>query len=389
VAERLTLPMYNYFDSFANAMPWPNAQRHASRGCPLKCIFCVWPQMVYDGQQYRTRDNADIVAEMEWLLDQYGFQAIYFDDDTFNIDNERIIDLCDRIGASPTINVPLCAMGRADTSSQEAFEAMKRAGLVGRKFGVETGDVEMMTRIKKHLDLGRVKTTVETCRELAIGVHLTFSFGGLGETHESAQRTIDLALELNPDTVQVSLVTPFPGTAMFEQAIAKGTLLTTDWSQFDGARYTVVKGEDLSHVAGCRHRVVGAPPADPAPRPPARVGHEILAFVRIGLQVVQVRPVDRSAVSVRVARQLPLAAPHHRVTFAVAVPPQTQVDLADDHRLGAVVRRRPGLVVVVGMLQPARSSSVGSNEPRLTGVSTTPCGMPGPASSSGTLAETS
>lgn len=246
--ERMSLPMYNYFDSFANAMPWPNVQMHASRGCPFKCIFCVWPQVVYDGQQYRTRDNADIVAEMEWLLEEYGFQAVYFDDDTFNIDNERIIDLCDRIAASPKIDVPLCAMGRADTSNKEAFEAMQRAGLVGIKFGVETGDVEMMKRIKKHLDLSKVKTAVEWCKELGIGVHLTFSFGGPGETHETAQKTIDLALELDPDTVQFSLMTPFPGTSMFEDAIEKGTLLTTDWSQFDGARYTVVKGEYLSRA---------------------------------------------------------------------------------------------------------------------------------------------
>jgi len=244
--ERMSLPMFNYFDSFANAMPWPNVQMHASRGCPFKCIFCVWPQVVYDGQQYRTRDNADIVAEMEWLLDQFGFQAVYFDDDTFNIDNERIIDLCNRIEASPKIDVPLCAMGRADTSSKEAFEAMKRAGLVGIKFGVETGDVDMMKRIKKHLDLNKVKTAVEWCKELEIGVHLTFSFGGPQETRETAQKTIDLAIALDPDTVQFSLMTPFPGTSMFEDAIGKGTLLTTDWSQFDGARYTVVKGEYLT-----------------------------------------------------------------------------------------------------------------------------------------------
>ncbi|NUQ01867.1 MAG: radical SAM protein, partial [Armatimonadetes bacterium] len=243
--ERETLPMYNYFDSFANAMPWPNVQMHASRGCPFKCIFCVWPQVVYDGQNYRTRDNADIVAEMSWLVDRYGFKAVYFDDDTFNIDNERIIDLCDRIAAAD-LKVPICAMGRADTSNREAYEAMKRAGVVGLKFGVETGDPEMMKRIRKHLDLDKVRRTVGWCKELGIGVHLTFSFGGPGETRETAEKTIRLALELDADTVQFSLMTPFPGTTMYEAALANGTLLTTDWKQYDGARYTVVRGEYLT-----------------------------------------------------------------------------------------------------------------------------------------------
>lgn len=243
--ERETLPIYNYFDSFANAMPWPNVQMHASRGCPFKCIFCVWPQVVYDGQNYRVRDNDDIAAEMAWLVDRFGFRAVYFDDDTFNIDNERIIDLCEKIEAQG-LKVPMCAMGRADTSSREALEAMKRAGLVGIKFGVETGDAEMMKRIRKHLDLGKVRQAVAWCKELGIGTHLTFSFGGPGETRETAEKTINLALELDPDTVQFSLMTPFPGTSMFTDAVAKGTLLTTDWKQFDGARYTVVRGEHLT-----------------------------------------------------------------------------------------------------------------------------------------------
>ncbi len=256
--ERVTLPMYNYFDSFANAMPWPNVQMHASRGCPYQCIFCVWPQVVYDGQNYRTRDNAEIVAEMKWLVERYGFRAVYFDDDTFNIKNERIIDLCDQIAAAE-LGVPICAMARADTSSREAFAAMARAGVVGLKFGVETGDPAMMERIRKGLDLERVRETVGYCQELGIGVHLTFSFGGPGETHETAQKTIDLAVELDPDTVQFSLMTPFPGTSMFADASADGTLLTTDWKQYDGARYTVVQGlhmsrEELEETLRSAHR---------------------------------------------------------------------------------------------------------------------------------------
>ncbi|MCC7492265.1 MAG: glycosyltransferase [Fimbriimonadaceae bacterium] len=243
--ERETLPMYNYFDSFANAMPWPNVQMHASRGCPYTCIFCVWPQVVYDGQKYRTRDNADIVAEMQWLVDRYGFRAVYFDDDTFNIKDDRIIDLCNRIEAAQ-LGVPICAMGRADTCGREAFEAMTRAGLVGIKFGVETGDVEMMQRIRKNLDLDRVRQSVGWCRELGIGVHLTFSFGGPGETHETAEKTIRFALEMDPDSLQFSLMTPFPGTSMYAAAEAAGRLLTTDWKQYDGAQYTVVQGEFLS-----------------------------------------------------------------------------------------------------------------------------------------------
>lgn len=241
--ERDTLPMYNYFDSITGQ--WPHVQMHASRGCPFTCIFCVWPQVVYAGQNYRTRDSADLVEEMAYVVDRYGFKSIYFDDDTFNIGNERILDLCDRI-VKRGINVPIEAMGRADTSTREVFEAMHRAGLVAIKFGVETGDPEMMQRIKKHLDLGKVRQAVRWCKELGIGVHLTFSFGGPGETLESAALTLDLACELDPTTVQFSLMTPFPGTVMYETAVAEGRLLTRDWTHFDGARFTVVEHDQMT-----------------------------------------------------------------------------------------------------------------------------------------------
>ncbi len=309
--ERETLPMYNYFDSFANAMPWPNVQMHASRGCPFKCIFCVWPQVVYDGQDYRTRDNADIVEEMAWLVDRYGFAAVYFDDDTFNIKDERIIDLCNRI-ADRQLKVPICAMGRADTSSRDAFEAMKRAGLVGIKFGVETGDLDMMKRIRKHLDLDKVRRSVAWCKELGIGTHLTFSFGGPGETRETAEKTIRLACELDPDSVQFSLMTPFPGTVMYEAAIQNGTLLTTDWKQYDGARYTVVRGEYLTReelegilreahwrwVMHLAQRQAGCGGAERPPRVELAAAAELVANADDSLDVVQLNaPVAAVAVA--------------------------------------------------------------------------------------------
>lgn len=243
--ERLSLPMYNYWDAVGSAAKWPGVQMHASRGCPYQCIFCVWPQVVYDGQNYRTRDNADIIAEMQWCIETFGFESVYFDDDTFNIKDDRIIDLCTKITAAG-VGVPISAMARADTSSPEALRAMARAGITGLKFGVETASPELMKVIDKKLDLSRVHETVRLCKELGITVHLTFSFGTPGETEETIRATVDLAKELNPHSVQFSLMTPFPGTKMFRDAEKDGRLLTRDWSKFDGNRFTVVQHDQLS-----------------------------------------------------------------------------------------------------------------------------------------------
>ncbi len=119
--ERVSLPMYNYNDQFAG-MPYPNVQVMASRGCPYQCIFCMWPQILYDSTKYRTRSPKDVVDEIEWLIDYYGFKAFYFDDDTFNIGKKRILAICDEI-KKRGMGVPWSAMARADTSDGRVSES--------------------------------------------------------------------------------------------------------------------------------------------------------------------------------------------------------------------------------------------------------------------------
>jgi len=226
--ERLSLPMYNYNDQFAG-MPYPNVQVMASRGCPFQCIFCIWPQILYGGAKYRTRSPKDVVDEIEWLIDYYGFEAFYFDDDTFNIGKKRILEICDEI-KKRGINVPWAVMARADTSDRETLQAMADAGLYAIKFGVESGVQELVDNCGKKLDLSKVREAVRHCKELGIKTHLTFTFGLPGETRETIQKTIDFAIELDPNSVQFSLTTPFPGTKYFEMLDEKGLLCSKNWA---------------------------------------------------------------------------------------------------------------------------------------------------------------
>ncbi|MEI7902467.1 MAG: hypothetical protein WCK89_19635, partial [bacterium] len=73
------LPMAKYLDLPGN-IPAPSAQMFASRGCPFGCNFCLWPQVLYQGNHYRTRDLEDVVDEMEFLIKKMGFKSVYFDD---------------------------------------------------------------------------------------------------------------------------------------------------------------------------------------------------------------------------------------------------------------------------------------------------------------------
>ncbi len=243
--ERLTTPVYNYEDLFAG-MKFPSLQIHASRGCPYGCIYCVWPQVLYQSRSYRTRNPINVVDEIEEMVKFYGYRSFYFDDDTFNIGKERILKICEEIKKRGLDKIPWAAMARADTSDFETLKAMKEAGLISIKFGVESATQELVDACGKGLDLKKVEDAVKWCKELDLQFHLTFTFGLPGETKETIEKTIQYAMKLAPDTCQFSLTTPFPGTKHLKMAKEKGLLLTEEWDKYDGNRYTVMREENLS-----------------------------------------------------------------------------------------------------------------------------------------------
>ncbi len=242
-ARHLT-DMMAYNDSFSG-LPSPNVQVWASRGCPFKCVFCSWPTTMYGGGSYRTRNPRDVADEVEWLVKTYGFKAFYFDDDTFNIGRERVIKLCNEI-KKRGLEIPWAVMARADTSDMETLSAMKEAGLWAIKYGVESGVQEIVDASGKGLDLFKVKEGVRNAKELGVKVHLTFTFGLPGETADTIKRTIKFAKEQDPDSVQFSIVTPFPGTPYFKLLDQKGLITSRNWDDYDGANRAVIRTENLS-----------------------------------------------------------------------------------------------------------------------------------------------
>lgn len=238
------LPMRNYCDNFAG-MPQPTLQMWASRGCPFGCVFCLWPSVMYGNHQYRVRNPVDVVDEIEWCIKEYGIASVYFDDDTFDIGKERILKLCQEI-EKRALGVPWAAMARADTADREMLQAMAGAGLHAIKFGVESACPHVLERTGKRLDLKRAEESIKIAKELGIKVHLTFTFGLPGDDKDTIDRTIDYAVKLDPDSIQFSITTPFPGTPYYETLSQQGLLLTKSWSDFDGARSAVIRTPSLS-----------------------------------------------------------------------------------------------------------------------------------------------
>lgn len=243
--ERDSLPMEKYLDA-PGEMPTPSVQVLASRGCPFGCNFCLWPQVIYRGSHYRARDVKDVVDEMEYLVREKSFKSVYFDDDTWNVGKERILRFCGEIKKRGLQNIPWAIMARPDLMDEEMLRELKSAGLWAVKYGVESCVQSLVENSHKNMKLKNSFRMIKLTKNLGIKVHLTFCFGLPGETGKTIQKSISHALSLEPDSVQFSILTPFPGTRLFEELDSQGRILTKDWSKYDGHYHCVFKPDNLS-----------------------------------------------------------------------------------------------------------------------------------------------
>jgi radical SAM superfamily enzyme YgiQ (UPF0313 family)/MoaA/NifB/PqqE/SkfB family radical SAM enzyme len=239
------MPMASYMDT-PGAIPLPSVQMLASRGCPFRCKFCLWPQIMYGGNKYRARDVIDVVDEMEYLVKKKGFKSVYFDDDTFNVGKERMLKFCSQIKKRGLENTPWAIMARADLMDEEILLAMKEAGLAAVKYGVESSEQSLLDNCGKEMDLQKAEKMILFTKSLGIKTHLTFTFGLPGETRETIRKTINYALKLKPASVQFSITTPFPGTEYFNELDSKGLVIDKDWDDYDGNFRSVIRLDSLS-----------------------------------------------------------------------------------------------------------------------------------------------
>jgi len=242
--ERDALPLSSYNDGFCG-LPSPNAQMLSGRGCPLGCIFCLWPQTIYGGGTYRSRSARDVADEFEYLAKDKGFKAVYFDDDIFNLRREHALDICSEL-KKRKLNVPWAAMARADLMDEELISSMAGAGAYALKYGIESADRRVNELCGKRADLDKSLKMILSTRRCGIKTHLTFCLGLPGENKDTLSRNRDFVVRAAPDSLQVSFAVPFPGTAYYDQARREGSLLSDNWDDYDGNRMCVIKNGDFS-----------------------------------------------------------------------------------------------------------------------------------------------
>ncbi len=200
---------------------YPYVSIYTGRGCPHQCVYCLWPQ-TFTGRRYRVRSVANVVAEVRRTLELFPqAEEIFFDDDTFTADGARARELAQ---ALTPLQCTWSATGRVNTS-YETLKAMKEGGLRLLVVGFESGDPEILQNIKKGATPEMGRRFMRWCKELGIMVHGTFMVGLPGESRSSIEASIRFACELDPDTIQVSLASPYPGTEFYDFCREKGYLV--------------------------------------------------------------------------------------------------------------------------------------------------------------------
>jgi len=235
--------MWPYWDGFCQRRP--AVQMHASRGCPFKCTFCLWISVIYNQGPYRTFSAKRIVDEMEEIVRTTGAREIYFDDDIFTVKEEHVVALSEEI-LRRDLKVAWSVMGDAMAVTERAIDAMARAGCIGMKFGVESADADVLKKLKKPINIEKVRKIVGWCSSRGIKTHATITFGLEADTPETMQKTLDFCCSLPADSIQFSTTTPFPGTEHYRNAKAAGQIDVGDWSRFDGARSSVLTYASMS-----------------------------------------------------------------------------------------------------------------------------------------------
>jgi radical SAM superfamily enzyme YgiQ (UPF0313 family) len=236
------MPIYGYNDWFCKLRP--NVQLLSSRGCTYGCSFCLWPQVMFGGRNYRARSPQKVVDEIELLEREYDFREYYFDDDSININPKHLTGICEEI-LERKLSIVWSCMGNTGTLTKPVLEKLAASGCEGIKLGAETGNAALLKQLRKGTTIEKTKRAFQLCKEFGIRTHGTFTLGLPGETKLTMRQTADLIFELDPDTIQISLVTPFPGTTLYEDVKTHGSNAGEDWSRYVGTTTSVMGTSDL------------------------------------------------------------------------------------------------------------------------------------------------
>ncbi len=233
----------------------PGTYTYAARDCWWgRCAFCSWTTL-YPGKDYRKHSAKRMLDEVGMLIEKYGVKEIMDDSGTFPV-GDWLKEFCNGMierGYNKKVKID-CNM-RLKGLNQETYNLMGRAGFRFILYGLESANQETLDRINKNLQVEEIEKGVAMAKKGGLEPHITTMMGYPWESKEDAKRTIELSRRLFDkgyvDTLQATIVIPYPGTPLFKECQENNLLTTNDWDNFD-QRMAIMKSplteEDIKEL---------------------------------------------------------------------------------------------------------------------------------------------
>lgn len=209
--------------------PLPNSYKRlpsttviTARGCLYrKCAFCYTGGM--QGQSFRRHSVPRVTEEIKILVNNYGIREIQFLDSVFIVNKQWVNEFCEAI-TRENIDITWNCGARVDWVDPEILKVVAKAGCYSIFYGLESGNQDLLDIIEKGITIQQIKDAVKWTHEAGIETRGSFVLGLPGETPQKADKTIDLAIELDLTYAQFNLAFPFRGTKMYDFALDMGSV---------------------------------------------------------------------------------------------------------------------------------------------------------------------
>ncbi|MDP7116381.1 MAG: radical SAM protein, partial [Candidatus Woesearchaeota archaeon] len=220
-------PMEKYKNSEIRSARQPALSIMTSRGCAFGCTFCN--KKIF-GKRFRAHSAKRVVDEIEWLMKEFGAKQIAIWDETFTLDRQRVVDICDMI-IERGLDIPWDCATRVNCVDYELMKKMKQAGCESISYGIESGSERVIKSINKGFTKQQVVDAINDTRRVGIETRAYFMLGLVGETMDDMKQTIRFAKMIKPDYASFTLLVPHPGTEEYEKALKEGEFDDHFWDK--------------------------------------------------------------------------------------------------------------------------------------------------------------
>jgi anaerobic magnesium-protoporphyrin IX monomethyl ester cyclase len=219
--DDLPFPAWDLLENFPEQYPLsileskrlPAASIMTSRGCPFHCTFC--DNKIF-GTKVRHFSAGYTIRMINHLIENYGIKDLMILDDNFLLNRNKLFDICDTI-INNKLDLTWYCMGHASTMTEDRLRKIRKAGCWFIELGIESGNDEMLKKIKKNTTKEEIAQAVKLAKQVGLKTKGNFIFGFPGDTVRTIKESIKFAIDIKIDFFQQNFLTVWPGCEIYSQ----------------------------------------------------------------------------------------------------------------------------------------------------------------------------